>query len=234
MLDISAVEFKQIKDHILVDFIYYIKEDKIYRSTDILDASEPGCSIVSLEYVMDLIPKWNMCRMFRSSGISSFIDSWNNRRSMIYSRISDFCLIKGKISNIEKLYNRLEKEMPEVIKINNNMNRLRRYYSDKTTIAELKDLAKLSIYKSNIDLFYYFPEHEIVKTDNDIFYYSWFDYKHKKEIYYYICHVLEMNVNSSNFKIIDSHLNDNDRVVCRILLNPYAQLIQLKLLEEIK
>lgn len=146
MLDISAVEFKNPFVYDSKDFIYYIKDDKIYRTSDILDATEPGCNIVTLDFVMDLIPKWNICRMFRSNSIRSFIDSWNNRWSMIYSRISDFTLIKGKISNIEKLYNRLEQEMPEVIKINNDIYKFRECRSKEPTIKELKQLVKQSIY----------------------------------------------------------------------------------------
>jgi hypothetical protein len=96
MLDISAVDFKKIPEHKSIDHIYCINEDMIYRTSDILEATEPGCNIVSLDYVKELLLKWKMCRLFKTHDIYSFLESWNNRHLPIYSDITDFLLIKAK------------------------------------------------------------------------------------------------------------------------------------------
>jgi hypothetical protein len=162
--DIGTSKFQESKDS--KPYFYYIKEDCLYRSTDIIEATSHDCQLLSNEQVNHIAGMYKIYEFFKYYPINESLKKYKNFRvnaSIITMSDKIFNEINGYVcfSELVELYNDLNQNFKELCNIDSTLiksfTQLKELLHNRSiTVSQLMDFSKNSIIKTKIRIHRYY------------------------------------------------------------------------------
>lgn len=206
--DIGASKFQESKDS--NPYFYYIKEDCLYRSTDILEATNHDCQMISNDRLTRIIEMYKIYELFKYYPLNEFLKKYKNMKEnlssikitdKIFKEIEDYL----SITELEELYNGLSQNFEELCQIDYIIRRsddqLDALLNDRSiTISKLIDFSKNSKFETKIQIYQYYRYSSIGANIKSI----------KINHYFYLPNYIRSRLyNQPRFKSISKLLNFN-------------------------